>query len=194
MAGGAGKPQQHAHRPSPRLSTTADGQVRSPPRTTTPTNTRSPTLNSEEPIDDWFHRFAWQNRSAGNARVFVTTQEPDTLGFYALSMGAVQRSKLPDALKPGRRPDPCPILLLARLAVDQRAQGRGIGAALLKDALLRAYKLSNEVGFAALLVHCANDHAREFYLSQSSHFVPCPGAENHLMLPLRALREFIDAL
>jgi len=109
-------------------------------------------------------------------------------------MGAVQRSKLPDALKPGRRPDPCPILLLARLAVDQRAQGRGIGAALLKDALLRAYKLSNEVGFAALLVHCANDHAREFYLSQSSHFVPCPGAENHLMLPLRALREFIDAL
>ena len=175
MAGGAGKPQQHAHRASTRLSTTADGQVRSPPRTTSSTNTRSPTLNSEEPV-------------------FVTTQEPDTLGFYALSMGAVQRSKLPDALKPGRRPDPCPILLLARLAVDQRAQGRGIGAALLKDALLRAYKLSNEVGFAALLVHCANDHAREFYLSQSSHFVPCPGAENHLMLPLRAMREFIDAL
>ena len=111
-------------------------------------------------IDDWFHRFAWQNHRAGNARVFVTTQEPDTLGFYALSMGAVQRSTLPDALKPGQRPEPCPVLLLARLAVDQRAQGRGIGAALLKDALLRAYKLSNEVGFAALLVHCANDHAR----------------------------------
>ena len=65
---------------------------------------------------------------------------------------------------------------------------------LLKDALSRAYKLSNEVGFAALLVHCANDQAREFYLSKSSHFVPCPGAENHLMLPLRAMREFIDAL
>ena len=98
-------------------------------------------------IDDWFHRFAWQNHRAGNARVFVTTQEPETLGFYALSMGAVQRSKLPDALKPGQRPEPCPVLLLARLAVDQRAQGRGIGAALLKDALLRAYRLSNEVGF-----------------------------------------------
>ena len=145
-------------------------------------------------IDDWFHRFAWQNHRARNARVFVTTQEPDTLGFYALSMGAVQRSKLPDALKPGQRPEPCPVLLLARLAVDQRAQGRGIGAALLKDALLRAYKLSNEVGFAALLVHGANDQAREFYLNQCSQFVPCPGAENHLMLPLRAMREFIDAL
>ena len=145
-------------------------------------------------IDDWFHRFAWQNHSAGNARVFVTTQEPETLGFYALAMGAEERHKLPDALKPGRRPDPCPVLLLARLAVDQRAQGRGIGAVLLKDALSRAYKLSNEVGFAALLVHCANNHAREFYLSQSSQFVPCPGAENHLMLPLRAMREFIDAL
>ena len=145
-------------------------------------------------IDDWFHRFAWQNHSAGNARVFVTTQEPETLGFYALAMGAEGRHKLPDALKPGRRPDPCPVLLLARLAVDQRAQGRGIGAVLLKDALSRAYKLSNEVGFAALLVHCANDQAREFYLSQSSHFVPCPGAENHLVLPLRALREFIDTL
>lgn len=145
-------------------------------------------------IDDWFHRFAWQNHRAGNARVFVTTQEPETLGFYALAMGAVPRSDLPEALKPGRRPDPCPVLILARLAVDQRAQGRGIGAALLKDALLRAYKLSNNVGFAALLVHCANDRAREFYLNQSSNFVPCPGAENHLVLPLRALREFIDAL
>ena len=145
-------------------------------------------------IDDWFHRFAWQNHRAGNARVFVTKQEPETLGFYALAMGAVSRSDLPEALKPGRRPDPCPVLLLARLTVDQRAQGRGIGAVLLKDALSRAYKLSNEVGFAALLVHCANDRAREFYLSQSSHFVPCPGAENHLMLPLRAMREFIDAL
>ena len=145
-------------------------------------------------IDDWFHRFAWQNHATGNARVFVATQGSETLGFYALAMGAVQRSKLPDALKPGRRPDPCPILLLARLAVDQRAQGNGIGAALLKDALFRAYKLSNEVGFAALLVHCANDHVREFYLSQSSHFVPCPEADNHLMLPLRAMQEFIDAL
>ena len=145
-------------------------------------------------IDDWFHRFAWQNHRAGNARVFVTTQEPDTLGFYALSMGAVQRSKLPDALKPSQRPEPCPVLLLARLAVDQRAQGRGIGAALLTDALLRTYRLSNDVGFSALLVYCAHDRAREFYLNQSSNFVPCPGAENHLVLPLRALREFIDAL
>ena len=145
-------------------------------------------------IDDWFHRFAWQNHATGSARVFVATQGPETLGFYALATGAVERIRLPESLKPRRRPDPCPVLLLARLAVDQRAQGRGIGAALLKDALLRAYKLSSEVGFAALLVHCANDNAREFYLSQSSHFVPCPGAENHLMLPLRAMREFIDAL
>ena len=145
-------------------------------------------------IDDWFHRFAWQNHSAGNARVFVTTQGPETLGFYALAMGAEERHKLPDALKPGRRPDPCPVLLLARLAVDLRAQGRGIGAALLTDALLRTYRLSNDVGFSALLVYCAHDRAREFYLNQSSNFVPCPGAENHLVLPLRALREFIDAL
>jgi len=145
-------------------------------------------------IDDWFHRFAWQNHATGNARVFVATQGSETLGFYALAMGAEERHKLPDALKPGRRPDPCPILLLARLAVDQRAQGRGIGAALLTDALLRTYRLSNDVGFAALLVYCAHDRAREFYLNQSSNFVPCPGAENHLVLPLRALREFIDAL
>ena len=106
----------------------------------------------------------------------------------------MERIKLPESLKPRRRPDPCPVLLLARLAVDLRAQGRGIGAALLTDALLRTYRLSNDVGFAALLVHCANDRAREFYLNQSSNFVPCPGAENHLVLPLRALREFIDAL
>ena len=155
---------------------------------------RSQFQSGNAEIDDWFHRFAWQNHSAGNARVFVTRQEPETLGFYALAMGSVECSKLPDVLKPGRRPDPCPILLLARLAVDRRAQGHGIGAALLTDALLRAYKLSDEVGFAALLVHCTDDQVREFYLHQSSQFVPCPGADNHLMLPLRALREFIDAL
>ena len=164
------------------------------PRPLTHEDERKRFQSGNTEIDDWFHQFAWQNHSAGNARVFVTTQEPETLGFYALATGAVERSTLPDALKPRRRPNPCPILLLARLAVDQRAQGRGIGAALLKDALLRAYKLSNDVGFAALLVHCADDRAREFYLHQSSQFVPCPGADNHLMLPLRALREFIDAL
>ena len=145
-------------------------------------------------IDDWFHRFAWQNHATGNARVFVATQGPETLGFYALATGAVERIRLPESLKPRRRPDPCPVLLLARLAVDQRAQGRGIGAALLTDALLRTYRLSNDVGFAALLVYCAHDRAREFYLNQCSQFAPCPGAENHLVLPLRALREFIDAL
>ena len=145
-------------------------------------------------IDDWFHRFSWQNHATGSARVFVATQGPETLGFYALATGAVERIKLPESLKPRRRPDPGPVLLLARLAVDLRAQGRGIGADLLTDALLRNYRLRNDVGFTALLVHCANDRAREFYLNQSSNFVPCPGAENHLVLPLRALREFIVAL
>ena len=145
-------------------------------------------------IDDWFHRFAWQNHATGNARVFVAMQGPETLGFYALATGAVERIRLPESLKPRRRPDPCPVLLLARLAVDLRAQGRGIGAALLTDALLRTYRLSNDVGFAALLVYCAHDRARECYLNQCAQFVPCPGAENHLVLPLHALREFIDAL
>ena len=145
-------------------------------------------------IDDWFHRFAWQHHATGSARVFVATQGPETLGFYALAAGAVERIRLPESLKPRRRPDPCPVLLLARLAVDLHAQGRGIGAALLTDALLRTYRLSNDVGFAALLVSCAPDRAREVYLHQSSNFVSCPGAENHLVLPLRALREFIDAL
>ncbi|MFC2556854.1 MAG: GNAT family N-acetyltransferase [Pauljensenia sp.] len=164
------------------------------PRPLTRKDERERFQSGNAEIDDWFHRFAWQNHSVGNARIFITTQEPKTLGFYALAMGAVERSTLPDALKPRRRPDPCPILLLARLAVDQRAQGRGIGSALFKDALLRAYKLSNDVGFAALLVHCADDRARSFYLGQSSHFVPCPGTDSHLVLPLRALREFIERL
>ena len=122
---------------------------------------------------------------------------PEMLAFSSQRRNPKRSASTPwrwEQKNAGRRPDPCPVLLLARLAVDQRAQGRGIGAALLKDALLRAYRLSNEVGFAALLVHCANDQAREFYLNQCSLFVPCPGAENHLVLPLRALREFINAL
>lgn len=148
--------------------------------------------SGNDEIDDWFHRYAWQNQQAGNARVFVTVQEPRTVGSYALAMGSVERGRLPAQLKPQRRPDPYPCLLFARLAVDRRAQGRGIGAALLKDALLRAYVLSREFGFAALLVHCADQQARDFYLSQSSQFVPCPGADNHLMLPLGAIKRYVE--
>ena len=105
-------------------------------------------------LDDWFQRYAWQNQKANNAVTYVTTQDDVILGYYAITTAAYSRNDAPEGLNHRSRPEEIPCILLARLAVDERAQGRGIGAALLKDAIERCYMLSREVGAAALVVHC----------------------------------------
>ena len=105
-------------------------------------------------MDDWFQRYAWQNQKANNAVVYVTAQDDVILGYYAITTATYSRDDAPQGLNHRSRPEEIPCILLARLAVDERAQGRGVGAALLKDAIERCYRLSREVGAAALIVHC----------------------------------------
>ena len=142
-------------------------------------------------LDDWFQRYAWQNQKANNAVTYVTTQDDVILGYYAITTAAYSRNDAPQGLNHRSRPEEIPCILLARLAVDERAQGHGIGAALLKDAIERCYMLSREVGAAALVVHCRDEQARSFYLANGD-FLPSPANNLHLLLSMKQVATLLS--
>lgn len=117
----------------------------------------------EAVLDEWLKRRAMTNQLSGASRTFVTVDMDDrVLGYYAMAAGAVSHQM---ARSPVRRnmPDPVPVMVLARLAVDIKAQGLKLGASLLQDAVDRAVMVSRNAGVRALLVHALNDRAKEFY-------------------------------
>jgi GNAT superfamily N-acetyltransferase len=138
----------------------------------------------ESSLDDWLRRRALINQTTGASRTFVVTDESgQVLAYYALAAGAVSHQESPGAIR-RNMPDPVPVMVLARLAVDQRLQGQQVGGALLKDALQRAVSVAQNIGVRALLVHALNDRARQFYAHYG--FVPSPANPMTLMLPLHA--------
>jgi len=112
----------------------------------------------------WLHRWAWMNQRAGNASVYVATRGQRVVGYYALATGGVERANAPAEITKGGVPTQIPVLLLARLAVDEREQGSGLGRGLFVDALRRVLRVSEEVGFRALLIHARDESAKSFYL------------------------------
>jgi GNAT superfamily N-acetyltransferase len=117
----------------------------------------------ESVLDEWLKRRALGNQTSGASRTFVVADDAcQVMGYYALAAGAVAHR---DATRSVRQnmPDPVPVMVLARLAVDVRAQGIKLGAALLQDALQRCVQVSQNTGVRALLVHALNDQARQFY-------------------------------
>jgi len=138
----------------------------------------------ETSLDDWLRRRALINQTTGASRTFVVTDESgQVLAYYALAAGAVSHQESPGTIR-RNMPDPVPVMVLARLAVDQRLQGQQVGGALLKDALHRAISVAQNIGVRALLVHALNDRARQFYAHYG--FVPSPANPTTLMLPLHA--------
>jgi GNAT superfamily N-acetyltransferase len=138
-----------------------------------------------EPIlDEWLRRRAFANQASGASRTFVIVDENDRVyGYYALAAGAVSH----DLATPKTRrnmPDPIPVMVLGRLAVDQSAKGHRLGASLLQDAVKRALAVSRNAGVRALLVHALHDGARQFY--QHYGFEPSPTHPLTLMLRLPA--------
>ena len=117
----------------------------------------------EASLDDWLRRRALANQLSGASRTFVVLDENHSVvGYYALAAGAVAHQSATGGVR-RNMPDPIPVLVLGRLAVAQRAQGRNLGAALLQDAVARAMVVSENAGVRALLVHALNDNARAFY-------------------------------
>jgi GNAT superfamily N-acetyltransferase len=144
----------------------------------------------EESLDSWLQRYSRQAEAAGSARVFVTTDGTDVVGYYALAVGQVEAKHGTARLAKGQpRGKPVPVVILARLAVDQRHQGRGIGRSLLQDALLRSAGAALAVGIRAVLVH-AHEEARGFYLRFG--FEPSPTDPLHLILLMKDVSRFLE--
>ena len=117
----------------------------------------------EPVLDEWLKRRALGNQTSGASRTFVvTTSQKEVMGYCALAAGAVAHQNATRSIRQNM-PDPVPVMVLARLAVDARAQGMKLGAAMLQDALQRCVLVSQNTGVRAMLVHALNDRARRFY-------------------------------
>ena len=135
-------------------------------------------------LDQWLKSRAHKAEGA-TGRTYVVTSGSEVVGYYTLATGGARREHLSKKLH-RNSPETVPLMLLARLAVDLRFQGRGLGQGLLKDALLRILQASEIVGFRAVLVHAIDDNARAFY--QRLGFIEFPSGSRTLFLPIETLK------
>lgn len=120
-------------------------------------------LCGEASLDGWLKRRALANQMSGATRTFVVADQGGRVyGYYAMAAGAVSHQMATSGVR-RNMPDPIPVMVLARLAVDHRAQGVKLGAALLQDTVNRAVAVSQNAGVRALLVHALHDRAKQFY-------------------------------
>ena len=144
--------------------------------------------SGEVSLNEWLKRRAFKNHATGASRCFVLCAGAEVIGYYSLSAGAISHEAAPKAMR-RNMPDPLPILLLGRLAVDKRYHNRGIGQALLRDALLRAVNVSVDAGVFALLVHALSAQAKQFYLSRG--FVESPLQPMTLIMTIETIRSIV---
>jgi GNAT superfamily N-acetyltransferase len=140
----------------------------------------------EPALDEWLKRRALNNQQSGASRTFVVVDDEQRVsGFYALAAGAVAHQMAPSSVR-RNMPDPVPVMVLGRLAVDRRAQGIQLGAALLQDAVHRAIAVSQNTGVRALLVHALHEQAKTFY--EHYGFQESPAHPMTLMLRLNSAK------
>lgn len=140
---------------------------------------------TESELETWLRQRARRNQSNGASRCFVVCDGAAVVGYYALAAGAVLHAEVPGNIR-RYMPEPIPVVVLGRLVVHAEWAGKGIGAGLLKDAVLRSLRLSEELGVRALLCHAISDDARKFYLHHG--FVESPIEPMTLMLNLTKLK------
>jgi GNAT superfamily N-acetyltransferase len=140
----------------------------------------------EPTLDEWLKRRAMNNQTTGASRTFVVVDEENRVhGFYAMAAGAVSHLMATSSVR-RNMPDPIPVMVLGRLAVDRRAQGIKLGAAMLQDAVNRAINVSQNTGVRALLVHALHEHAKQFY--EYYGFQESPQHPMTLMLRLNTVK------
>lgn len=131
----------------------------------------------EPSLDSWLRQRALKNETTGASRTYVVCVDlgsagaADVVGYYSLAVGSIEHQFTPGAIK-RNMPQPIPVMLLARLAVDRRYAGQGIGTGMLQDALLRTLQAADIAGIRAMLVHVLSDKASSFYRERG--FVPSP--------------------
>ena len=120
-------------------------------------------FDSGEPVlDDWLRRRALHNEASGASRTYVVCVRKTVVGYYTLAVGAVAHAEAPGRMK-RNMPDPLPVMVIGRLAVDKNVQRHGIGKGLLRDAVLRTVQAAKIAGIRAILVHAISEPAKHFY-------------------------------
>ena len=114
-------------------------------------------------LDDWLKRRAAQNQASGASRTFVTCDAQRIVGYYALASSAVAPAQAPGRFR-RNMPDPIPVVVLGRLAIDKSQQGKGLGRALFQDAARRVIHAAEAIGIRGMLVHALSADAKTFYL------------------------------
>jgi GNAT superfamily N-acetyltransferase len=142
-----------------------------------------------EELNRYLSRYAWTNQQAGAAQTYVGLVGDTVVGYHTLAVGEVKREEAPERVTKGLARHPQPIMLLARLAIDRRWQGQGIGKALLRDAMQRSLQAADIAGIRAFAVHAKGEDARNFY--EKFDFIPSPTDPMHLFVLLKDVRRII---
>ena len=139
-------------------------------------------------LDDWLKRRARANQLSGASRTFVVIENHNVVGYYALASGAIAA---PSSVGRFRRnmPDPIPVAVLGRLAIDRSWQGKGLGRALFRDCALRVAHAADTIGIRGIVVHAISDQAKAFYLALG--FDPSPAEPMTLMVTLADIRHLL---
>ena len=140
-------------------------------------------------LSQFLQRHALVNQKANSAQTYVCCQGEVVAGFYSLAVGSVDPEAAPSRVMKGLARHAVPVMILARLAVDNEHQRKGLGQALLKDALLRTAQAADIAGIRCLLVHAMDDAARRWY--GSWEFEPSPTDPYHLFLMLKDLKSLL---
>lgn len=143
----------------------------------------------------WLQRYARQSVGTGATRVFVVvpSDSEEVVAYYAWCMAQLHAADAPERLRKGAGRYPQPVALLARLGVDVAHERRGLGAALLRDVLIRLTELSDDIGCRGLLIHAESQDAREFYLHLIPELEPSPTDDLHLVLLMKDLRHTLQS-
>jgi predicted N-acetyltransferase YhbS len=165
-------------------------------------DTEKPALNSPLPLEathDWsafdcgvpalntyLKKFALQNQRSQSARTYVATRGKVVVGYYSLAAASARREETPARVAKGQAAHPVPVILLARLAVDNSEKAKGLGRGLLRDALVRATQAADIVGCRAVMVHAKDDAAAAFY--ERFGFVKSPVDPLRLFLLMKDIK------
>jgi len=138
----------------------------------------------KQELNNYLVKYAHQNQSKNISNTFVVTKNDLVVGYYTLTFGAVLKDDLP--VKNNLPNYPIPVIILARLAVDKSEQGKGLGKALLKNAVLKTIQASEIAGIKAIMVKAKDKEAKVFY--QKYDFIESPIDEMILFLPIEVIK------
>ncbi|MEQ1846775.1 MAG: GNAT family N-acetyltransferase [Nitrospira sp.] len=161
-----------------------------PPEKLTTTHDLANFDSGEPALDDWLRRRALHNQASGASRTYVVCVGKTVVGYYTLAVGAVAHVEAPGRVK-RNMPDPLPVMVLGRLAVDTSVQRHGIGKGLLRDAILRTVQAAEIAGIRAILVHAISEPAKRFY--EECGFTASPIDPLTVMLPLAEAEKILNA-